>query len=785
MAKQNLVLNNSVGGELAPNMYGRSDSPVYQKGLTRCQNFYVFPQGGARFRNGFSFIKHTHLNQTAVFIPFQFSDAQAYLIELTNFVATFYTPSGVITEAAKNITGVTTASPGVFTSASHGYAVNDEVFISNVGGINGVNGRFFYINSVPNSNTFTLKDVFGSALNTTGTYTSGGTAQRVYKIATPWGTSILEELKYAQQADLMYLTHKSLRLKKLTRLGETSWTITDVSLNLNPNVNQTSSDNWARACAFSQDCRFVIAGTNIKPEAVFGSNTPNQSTGTPQFEAFAIDSNPNLVTASMAYFFVLASHNNKIDVVQWVAHTPKYFVVGTSGSVRRLFGADEGLAPNPLNINSKVANSFGADQAIPISVGSDFFYIERGTRRVRNLLYDFQIDAYETTDMNLVSDHIAYNAKQLCVTASSPDILWARRLDGVLAGLTFKSRENIAGWHRHLLGGTHIDSNGATRQYGKVINVGSMGRTTQGEQLWTIVERRINGATVRTVEKLNDPPVYPVLVDFFTGSKTFDETRYINACYEVQKSAIHLDSAITYDGSQNTTLTPGATTGTNVTFTAGTAVFTASMVGRQLWKKYDGSGAGGGRAVIKSFTNSTNVVCDILEAFDSTSAIAANGWLLTTSTVTGLNHLEGETVSVIADGAPAANATVASGTISLAAQASIVHVGLPYKGIVQTLDLDFGGTTGSAQSKPRKITKVWTRFLNTIGCRIGTDIYKTERMKFPKNQYNRGTPLFSGKVQKRLDDGTTEYDKLLTYEQDLPLPCTILAIDLFGDTTDE
>jgi hypothetical protein len=76
------------------------------------------------------------------------------------------------------------------------------------------------------------------------------------------------------------------------------------------------------------------------------------------------------------------------------------------------------------------------------------------------------------------------------------------------------------------------------------------------------------------------------------------------------------------------TITPGATTGSGVTFTAGSATFLAYDVGRQIVNL-----TGAGRAAITSVTSSTQAVCDILEAFPSTSAISANGTKLDLSPI--------------------------------------------------------------------------------------------------------------------------------------------------------
>lgn len=80
-----------------------------------------------------------------------------------------------------------------------------------------------------------------------------------------------------------------------------------------------------------------------------------------------------------------------------------------------------------------------------------------------------------------------------------------------------------------------------------------------------------------------------------------------------------------------TTVTPAATTGLGVNFTAGTSLFLPGDVGRQIINM-----GGTGRASIVEYTSATVVVCDIIEDFPSTSAIASADWKIDLSPVVDL-----------------------------------------------------------------------------------------------------------------------------------------------------
>lgn len=83
--------------------------------------------------------------------------------------------TSTFTTGIKQITGCTTANPGVITATSHGFTNGDVVVISGVGGALAANG-VFQIAGVA-TNTFQLTDyVTGLGVNVAGTYTSGGVA---------------------------------------------------------------------------------------------------------------------------------------------------------------------------------------------------------------------------------------------------------------------------------------------------------------------------------------------------------------------------------------------------------------------------------------------------------------------------------------------------------------------------------------------------------------------------------------------------------------------------------
>ena len=221
------------GGEVSPLLYGRLDLSKYQTGLAKCLNFLVTAQGPVENRPGFAYVLKTkYSDKRAVLIPFSYNSEQTFALEFGDQYVRFHTNGGTLLEAAKNITGVTQANPGVFTIAGHGFTVGKWVYLASIGGMTALNGRWGIVATVPTADTFTLTDLFGNAIDTSAlaAYTAGGTASRLYELATPYLEADLLDLHYVQSADVLTITHQGYAQRELRRLAATNWTLTTISV---------------------------------------------------------------------------------------------------------------------------------------------------------------------------------------------------------------------------------------------------------------------------------------------------------------------------------------------------------------------------------------------------------------------------------------------------------------------------------------------------------------------------------------------------------------------------
>lgn len=147
------------------------------------------------------------------------------------------------------------------------------------------------------------------------------------------------------------------------------------------------------------------------------------------------------------------------------------------------------------------------------------------------------------------------------------------------------------------------------------------------------------------------------------------------------------------------------------------------------------------------------------------------------TTISGLSYLEGQTVSVLTDGAAHPDRVVTSGAITLQLAASVVQVGLPCPAMLQTTRIEAGAGDGTAQGKTKRINKVVIRFYNTLGAKAGPDESNLDQIEFRAGSdlMNQAPPLFTG--DKLIEwPGGYDFDGYVTVKQEQPLPMTVIAV---------
>ncbi|MCE9521078.1 MAG: hypothetical protein K8S25_01440 [Alphaproteobacteria bacterium] len=320
MARVQTQQTSFIGGEVSPRLFGRVDFAKYQSGAEAIENCIVRPEGGLMRRHGTRFAGETktHSKQSRL-IPFVFSTVQAYMLEFGDGYIRVWKDYAPIAASTKTISNITQGNPAVVTATAHGFANNDRVVISGVGGMGQVNNREFTVAN-QSTNSFELAGVNATAYDA---YTMGGSVSKIYEIASPYLEADLGAISFSQSADTLYLTHPSQPPRTLTRTGHTSWTLAAMGLQRGP-FTALNGDDAARVMC-------TITGGSYQPGAAVSIKATS-----PIFASGHVGS----------YFYMREIYFDQLAVSPWASTLAINPVVGTqissSGNVYSLVDAGSG-----------------------------------------------------------------------------------------------------------------------------------------------------------------------------------------------------------------------------------------------------------------------------------------------------------------------------------------------------------------------------------------------------------------------------------------------------------
>jgi len=147
-----------------------------------------------------------------------------------------------------------------------------------------------------------------------------------------------------------------------------------------------------------------------------------------------------------------------------------------------------------------------------------------------------------------------------------------------------------------------------------------------------------------------------------------------------------------------------------------------------------------------------------------------------TTTVSGLGHLEGQRVEVLADGAVQTSKVVTSGAITLDSEASVVNVGLGYITNITPMRLDADASAGVSMGQVKRIHSVTLRLYKTLGGEVGDGLTSDVlQYRVADDLMGVAPPLFTGEKEMSFD-GDFDEDTRLVIQQRQPLPLCLLAI---------
>jgi len=145
------------------------------------------------------------------------------------------------------------------------------------------------------------------------------------------------------------------------------------------------------------------------------------------------------------------------------------------------------------------------------------------------------------------------------------------------------------------------------------------------------------------------------------------------------------------------------------------------------------------------------------------------------TTITGLDHLEGESVQILIGDAVFPNQTVSSGSITISLPANTgyksLEIGLGYISQLKTMRVEAGASAGTAQGRKKRYNEVLVRLHKTVGININGDQLPFRTSSTPMGQ---NISEFTG--DKRVINLGWDRDGQIIIKQEQPLPMTVLGI---------
>lgn len=850
--------NSFVGGEWAPSLYGRYDLAKYPTAVRVMKNFFPHPHGGASNRGGTRFVAEVKDQaRRPRLLNFQFSTVQSYVLEFGHLYMRVIKDAGLVVETSG--AGTDIVNSAVYKWTPSGFGTNEYYLELLAGGDPGLADPLFVFEDVGGAGTILGLGTLGTLV--AGEYAFGDNdalgfdtiyvrltdnvdpdtkangyleAGYVFELTTPYTEADLATLKFAQSADVMYFTHPSYPVKKLSRLAHDNWTLTDVVFmasigtpgglsfsgdtqskyrvtavsadgeeslpsvtqimnngntftwtpvtdaeyyNIYKDENSSDTFGWvaqANSATFTVPTAGLIADYSRVPPT---SNVPFGASGdNPGCCAFfeqrlcfaRTDNQPQTIWGSVvgafenmnrsfplrdddSYEFEINSQ--QVNEARWLVPL-NVLLIGTSGGEFKMAAGGVGDAVTPSSVNMKQQSSWGVSHVPPIVIGNTVLFIDGSLKRARDLLFSTEQGGYAGSDLSVLANHLFrnYEIKEWAYQQHPDSIIWCVRNDGALLGLTYYREHEVIGWHRH-------DTDGVFE------SVAAITTNAGVSELYCVVKRNINGVEKRYIER-------------------FEDRLPFNSEYSIDvEDAWFVDCGLNVDGRNEDAafllgLSGGVTwaAGESVTLTAsGFSPFSLASVGR-----YYRLSAGGVNIVMEvtGYTSPTVVTAKAInrEIPLELQSGTVSKWALMVTDITGLEHLEGKDVAILADGNVITGLTVTAGEITLPNPAAIAVIGLPYVSDIETLDFETQTPDGTVQDKLREINSVLFRLENTRALSVGPSEDRLTDLAFRESEYY-GEPiqLFTGDKEAFTEAGEPREGRIFI-RNTYPVPVTILAL---------
>lgn len=841
MPRASPIVSSFNSGELSPLLDGRTDLSKYASGCKILDNFIPQVEGPAVKRQGTRFVREV-LNSAQVtrLIPFEFSTTQAYILEFGNQYISVYKDNGSVNGKTASHTGAfTAANPGLITfddahwwrvsgTASYGpfrisggtpptgLAIDTDYWMRPLGTTQA------NISATKNGSLIEFTASDGSGTNVFTPYDNGTDPVPIVEIATAYLDTDVGEIQFTQSADVLYLAHKDYPPKKLTRSAHDQWTLEDIDFDWQPFEDENT-----------------VIGVSTKTHTLHSTETIPAAGYTPGVDIAIVSTNHTpFVTADIGRYLKFRVEENRYDIWEtgpaiygtdeYVIHNGNVYQKNDSGDVtaqqnpplHTTIGlvVNDGIADAGVNwrfvhslsgygkilsITSTSIVELDVVQEVPSVIGT---VVGKATALWAWGAWDANVNGYPRA-VTFFDDRLWWAG-----SIGGPQTLWGSRTgdyenhrisDEDESALVFTintDRVNVIEWlspgrvmAMGTAGGEFVVSGETADEAITPTSIRIVRHSTYGSREF-VAPARVENVVLfvqRAGRKLREfvfdfdsdsyrAPDLTILADHIA-------TGQIKEMQFQQEPArtlwCVLDDgdliALTYERFQTVvgwhTHTLG---GTDVKVKSVAVIPNAAGDADEVWMIVERTVNSSTVRYVEYMTGERLSTDAVIDGVFMDSSLEYSG--SSTTTLSGLDHLEGETVKVLATVASdsstqlLADGVVSSGSITTAVAVTKAQVGLAYTSTLQTMRLDAGSEDGSAQGKTKRITNIVLRLDQTGGgLNYGAedDISKMNEVAFADD-----VVLKDGDTAELPWPGGYETDGHVTLKHNKPLPCTIIAI---------
>lgn len=823
-----LLLRSFAGGEITSELGGRVDLTKYNTGLSLCRNFITLPHGPAARRPGFQFVNEAKDSTKKVrLIPFAFSASQTAILEFGHQYIRFHINGGTLLEATVAVSSI--AGSTVNTGTAHGYSTGDWVYI----------GSRFHKITVVDSDTFTTKDLWGA--NTTASGSTAARVYTLASPYVEADLFDLHYTQSADVVTIVHPSYAVRELRRYASANWELATVSFAAPSDVP-TGVTATATIPQNTRLTT-CSYVVTAvkndgvTESLPSAVAtvnnnlsldGNYNTISWTGVDGYDRYNVYKLRGGVYGYIGQ--VKPSGSSAKTITSATPYDLKSIWTSTYKRVRVVTSSAHGYSTGTWVLIAGAGSQFNGLYQVTVENSTTFTYAKQ-----TSFAFPASTGTASTPGLSIVDDNVLPDGTQ----TPPEDIIALNANEGDYPGAVayYEQRRWFAGtnlkpqvvWATRNGTETNLTSSVPARAAdGLEVRVASM-QNNQIRHLLPLTDMiALTGGGEFRIYADNAPAITPTSITIkpqgYGGASNVQPMLTSGSILYVQAQGSRVRelafggeaSNYGYKSIDASIMAPHRFDGYLITQLAyarapdsilwavrddGVLLGLTYLPEQQVfaWHAHDTDGEIESVAVVaednedvayvvvKRTVNARTVryverlrtrFFETQEnAFFVDSGLTYSGSPVTT--LSGLWHLEGKQVDILADGAVLPRATVTGGAITIETAASTISVGLPITADLRTLPLTLEGAQAAGQGTVKNVNKVYLRVSQSSIVKAGPafDRLREYPARAVTDDYGDAPALRTGELALSVDPSWNQ-DAAVCVRQDLPLPLTVLSMTL-------